>query len=119
MQEQVGIERRDEAGWSVLVVTGQVDVATAPKLRQALTEAQYGGDQRVALDLDGVEFLDSFGLGVIVGGLKRAGTHGGELVIVCSRSRLLHLFEVTRLREIVPIVAALTDHDTASSGDPR
>jgi len=117
--EQVRIERRDEAGWIVLLVEGQVDVATAPRLRQALTEAQYGGGQQVALDLDGVEFLDSFGLGVIVGGLKRAGSHGGRLVIVCSRTRLLHLFEVTRLNEIVAIGATLDDHGTASPTDPR
>jgi anti-sigma B factor antagonist len=119
VQEQISIERRDEAGWTVLVVAGQVDVATAPQLRQALTEAQYGREQRVAIDLDGVEFLDSFGLGVLVGGLKRAGTHGGELVIVCSRSRLLHLFEVTRLQEILPVVPSLAAHGAASSTDPR
>jgi anti-sigma B factor antagonist len=117
--EQLRIERRDEAGWVVLTVSGQVDVATAPQLRQALTEAQYGGGKRVALDLDGVEFLDSFGLGVIVGGMKRAGTHGGRLVVVCSRSRLLHLFEVTRLDEILPVAASLGDHDTTATGDPH
>jgi anti-sigma B factor antagonist len=117
--DDIGIERHDEAGWTVLVVSGQVDVATAPRLRQALTEAQYGGEHRVALDLDGVEFLDSFGLGVLVGGCKRAGTHGGELVIVCSRSRLMHLFEVTRLQEIVPVVPSLAEYGAASSADPR
>lgn len=119
MGEQVRIERRDEAGWVVLLVEGQVDVATAPRLRQALTEAQYGGGRPVALDLDAVEFLDSFGLGVIVGGLKRAGSHGGRLVVVCSRTRLLHLFEVTRLNEIMSIAATLDDHGTASSATPR
>lgn len=119
MVDDIRIERRDEAGWTVLAVTGQVDVATAPQLRQALTEAQYGGGRQVALDLDGVEFLDSFGLGVIVGGLKRAGSHGGRLVIVCSRSRLLHLFEVTRLHEIVSITTTLAEQGAASAGDPR
>lgn len=116
--EPLRIERRDEDGWTVLTVVGEVDVATAPKLRQALTEAQYGG-RDVALDLDGVEFLDSFGLGVIVGGLKRAGAHARSLVLICSRSRLLHLFEVTRLQEIVPIAASLADHGAAPSVEDR
>ncbi len=118
MVPQIHIERRDEQGWAVVVVAGQVDVATAPQLRQALTEAQYGGATDVALDLDGVEFLDSFGLGVIVGGLKRAGSHGTRLVVVCSRSRLTHLFQVTRLVEILPIAERLADHGPAS-GETR
>lgn len=117
--EPLRIERREHDGWTVLTVTGEVDVATAPKLRQALTEAQYGGGRHVALDLDGVEFLDSFGLGVIVGGLKRAGAHAGSLVLVCSRSRLLHLFEVTRLRDIVPIAASLSEHGPAPASERR
>lgn len=117
--EPLRIERYDEDGWIVLRVVGEVDVATAPVLRQALVEAQYEGRRHIALDLDGVEFLDSFGLGVIVGGLKRAGIHDGEVVIVCSRSRLLHVFEVTRLQEIVRIAASLGDHGPAPDRDRR
>ena len=119
MIDQIRIGRDDRPDWTVLTVTGQVDVATAPELRQALTEAQYGPRSRVALDLDGVEFLDSFGLGVIVGALKRARLHAGEVAIVCSRSRLLHLFEVTRLDRIVPVVATLDDLEPTAVENPR
>ncbi len=117
--EELRIARRDEDGWVVLVLTGAVDVATAPQLRQALTETQYGVGRYVALDLDGVEFLDSFGLGVIVGGLKRAASHDGEVVLVCARSRLLHLFAATRLDQIVRIAPSLADHGAAAAQDPR
>jgi anti-sigma B factor antagonist len=51
-----------------------------------------------------VEFLDSFGLGVLLGALRRARTHDGDLVLACSRQRLLHLLEVTRLRDILTVV---------------
>lgn len=105
----IRIERGEQAGFRVIVVAGQIDVATAPQLRQTLVEVQHGGVHDVALDLDGVEFLDSIGLGVIVGGLKRAASHDRRLVVVCSRTRLLRLFESTRLDQIMPVVASLDD----------
>jgi anti-sigma B factor antagonist len=87
----------EDRGWTVLLAVGVVDVATAPQLRQALQEAQFGGGARVLVDLDGVELLDSFGLGVLVGGLKRARTHGGELRLRVTRERLRQVFAVTGL----------------------
>lgn len=95
---------REDRGWTVVVLTGQLDVATAPEVRQVLMEAQYGGSTRLLVDLEGVEFLDSFGLGVLVGAVRRARTHDGEVVLACSRPRLRRLLTVTRLEEIVEVV---------------
>jgi anti-sigma B factor antagonist len=103
--ELLQAETREDRGWTVVTARGQLDVATAPRFRQVLVEAQYGGSTDVLVDLDGVEFLDSFGLGVLVGALRRARIHDAQLVLVCSRERLLHLLEVSRLAEIVPVVA--------------
>ena len=103
------VDTREEHGWTVLSVRGQLDVATAPDLRQALVEAQYGRASRVILDLDGLEFLDSMGLGVIVGGLKRSRTHGGELALVCSRQRVRQLLELTRIADIVRVVPSVKE----------
>jgi anti-sigma B factor antagonist len=102
--ELLDAETREDRGWTVVTVRGQLDVATAPRFRQVLLEAQYGGSTRLLVDLDGVEFLDSFGLGVLLGALRRARTHDGDLVLACSRQRLLHLLEVTRLRDILTVV---------------
>lgn len=107
--EPLRIEQHQAGDWHVVVAVGQVDVATAPRLRQLLTEIQYGGTDRLALDLDGVEFLDSFGLGVIVGALRRARAHDGELALVCARTRLLHLFDLTRLDRVLRIVAGVDE----------
>lgn len=107
--EPLRVERADEAGWDVLTLIGVVDVATAAQLRQALIEVQQGPNRAVAVDLDGVEFMDSFGLGVIVGGLKRAAAQDGELVLICSRSRLRQLLDLTRLTEIVRVERSLGD----------
>jgi anti-sigma B factor antagonist len=56
-------------------------------------------DQKVKLvvDLDDVGFLDSTALGVLVGGLKRARTDGGEIRIACAQPRVRKVFEITRL----------------------
>lgn len=103
--ELLHTERRDRGGWTVVEVSGQLDAATAPQLRQTLVEAQYGASTRLLLDLDDVEFMDSMGLGVIVGAVKRARSHDGEVVVVCTRQRLLHLLELTGLSEVLRIAA--------------
>jgi anti-sigma B factor antagonist len=107
--ELLTVETSERGGWTVLRTEGQLDVATAPDFRQDLLEAQYGGSTRVVVDLDGVEFLDSLGLGVLVGALKRARSHDGEFVVACSRDRLLRLFEVTGLDRVLRIVAAVDE----------
>jgi anti-sigma B factor antagonist len=105
--ELLSLRTIERGGWTVVTAAGQLDVATAPDFRQALVEAQYGGSTRVVVDLDGVEFLDSMGLGVLVGALKRARTHDGELVIACRRERLLHLLSLTRLDEVLRVVPSV------------
>lgn len=96
-------------GWTVLTPRGQLDVATAPAFRQQLVEAQFSEDHRVLVDLDGVEFIDSMGIGVLVGGLKRARSHAGSFRVRCTRERILHLFALTGLDEVFEVVAELDD----------
>lgn len=98
------VDVTDGNGWRVVTATGQLDVATAPEFRQALVEAQYGGEANVLVDLDGIEFLDSIGLGVLIGGLKRARTHDCQFVVACSHPRILRLFELTGLDQVLRIV---------------
>jgi anti-sigma B factor antagonist len=102
--ELLSLDSHERAGWKVITATGQLDVATAPAFRQTLLEAQYGGGTQVALDFSGLEFLDSFGLGVVVGGVKRARTHEGELAIVCPPGRIRHVFELTGVDQLVRLV---------------
>lgn len=93
----LGLEVTEQEGHAVLVVRGEVDVATAPRLRQALVELANEGRERVIVDLDSVEFLDSTGLGVLVSGLKRFRTMGGDLLLACSQRRILRVLEITGL----------------------
>lgn len=103
--ELLQVDVADRDGWRVLTARGQLDVATAPDFRQTLLEAQYGGESRVVVDLEQIEFIDSMGLGVLIGGVKRARTHGGRLVLVCSRPRTLRLLELTGLDRVFDVVA--------------
>jgi anti-sigma B factor antagonist len=99
----------ERKGWAVLAVTGELDVATAPRLRQEAVRLTSSGSHRLVLDLSGVGFLDSTGLGVIVGVLKRTRTHGGELVLAGAEPQVRKVFEITRMNDILPIHDSVDD----------
>lgn len=92
-------------GATVVAVGGEIDVYTAPKLRDKLTELVADGSYDLVIDLEGVEFLDSTGLGVLVGGLKKVRAHNGSLRLVCSQERLLKIFRITGLAKVFDIHA--------------
>jgi anti-sigma B factor antagonist len=97
------------AGWTVVSVYGELDVATSPALRERLLALVSEGSTRLVLDLEGVDFLDSTGLGTIVSTLKRARTHGGDLRLVSTEARIRRLFEITALDKAVPLHASVDD----------
>ena len=94
-----------EGGVVVCTAIGELDVSSAPRLRQELVRAvaDSDGPPRIVVDLAGVDFLDSTGLGVLLGGLKRARAQGGELVLARAEPQVRKVFEVTRVVEILPI----------------
>jgi len=99
---------RDEGDRTVVEVGGEIDVYTAPKLREQLVDLVNAGRYHIVVDMEGVEFLDSTGLGVLVGGLKRVRAHDGSLRLVCTQERILKIFRITGLTKVFPI------HDTVA-----
>jgi anti-sigma B factor antagonist len=96
-------------GWTVVTVYGELDVASAPTLRERLIDLVSGGSHLLVLDLEGLDFLDSTGLGAIISALKRARTNGGDLRLVCTQSRIRRLFEITALDKAFPLFPSLDD----------
>lgn len=99
----LSLSTSERAGATVVTVTGEIDVYTAPRLRDRLTELVDGGAYRLVVDLEGVDFLDSTGLGVLVGGLKKVRTHDGSLSLVCTNERILKIFRITGLAKVFDI----------------
>lgn len=104
---EVRTDVSDVAGWSVVSVYGELDVATAPSLRERLVDLIGDGSTRLVLDLEGVDFLDSTGLGVIVSALKRTRTQGGDVRLVCTQARIRRLFEITGLDKAITLATSL------------
>jgi len=102
MGSNLEIDVVDRHGWAVLVVQGEFDVLTAPRVRDRLLELLGAGRRRVVVDLEGVEFLDSSGLGALVAGLKMARRGDGDMRLVCHHQRsVLKVLEVTGLDRIL------------------
>jgi len=88
---------------TIVEVGGEIDVYTAPKLREQLVELVNDGKYHLIVDMEGVDFLDSTGLGVLVSGLKRLRSHDGDLTLVCTQHRILKVFEITGLTKVFAI----------------
>lgn len=107
MDLRLDVSERD--GWSVLAVGGEVDVATAPRLRERLVAMVGAGAHRLIVDLADVEFIDSTGLGVLIGARKRVSPHDGEVRIVCNESRIVRVFEITGLDRVFAMYDSVDD----------
>lgn len=81
-----------------VVVRGEVDVATAPQLREVLHDLVQGGSKRIVLDCRALEFLDSSGIGLLVATRKRLG-NDGELIVDSPPSHVRKVLELTGVAE--------------------
>jgi anti-sigma B factor antagonist len=88
---------------TVLDVAGEVDVYSAPTLRDRIAELLESSEPSLIVDLSEVSFLDSTGIGTLVAGLNRAVQLGGTLSLVCGHERILKLFRITGLDAVFTI----------------
>lgn len=88
---------------TVVEVGGEIDLHSAPQLRAELIKAGEGTAPRVIVDLTGVTFIDSTGIGVLVGALKRVREAQGTLVFCGAQSRVRRVFEITGLMRALPL----------------
>ncbi len=113
----LSLSTRTESGAAgdrtIVVVGGEIDVYTAPKLREQLIDLVSSGQYHLVVDMEGVEFLDSTGLGVLVGALKRVRSNDGDLHLVCTQPRIRKVFEVTGLTKVFSLYDSV---DEAAAG---
>lgn len=98
-----------EGEQTIVHVEGEIDVYTAPALRERLDDEIDRGNHRLVVDLTGVTFMDSTGLGVLVGRLKQIRLHDGSMRLVCTHDRVLKVFAITGLDKVFEIHATVED----------
>ena len=103
-------------GIEVIDVRGEIDIYTAPRLRELLIDLASKNSYQLIVNLDKVEFLDSTGLGVLVGGLKRVRAHDGWLDLVCTQERILKIFRITGLTKVFAIHQTVNQAIAARKG---
>ncbi len=103
------------AGSPVLHIEGNLDVSAAPAVRDAFFDLPAGA--RIVIDLSDVAFLDSAGLGSLIGGIRRTRERGGEAVICCPRTRLARVIEVAGVTRTVPVLSTVEESFAALAAE--
>jgi anti-sigma B factor antagonist len=113
------VDRRLVEGVEVLELEGRLDIFTAPIFRNAIKEALVPGCPGAVLDIDGVDTLDSTGIGLIVGGFNRARQNGVPLRLVCTHIQILDIFRIVGLTKAFSISPSAEDAVAAIREQPR
>ena len=107
--EDLSLHMRVVDGQRVFELSGSLDIATSPAVRAALLEASEGGDHRLIVDLSRVEFLDSTGLGALIGAQRRAKEVDGEVRLVVKEGQIVRLLRITGLLKVFAVYPTIED----------
>ena len=113
MQLQIDVTRR--GGYTVVSPQGEIDFATGPQLKEALTELLVNGEVNLVVDLLAVDFIESTGLGALIGGRRRAHALRGSLTLVCAEDQMLKIFRITGLDKVFTIHGSI---EAATAREP-
>ena len=108
MELNIESERTD-SGIAVIIVAGELDLYTAPRLKENLLAALEDGVLKVVIDMAGVHFIDSSALGVLIGGVKRLKPKGGRLILVSVDENVNWIFQITGLNSVFDIYSSRDD----------
>lgn len=92
-----------------LELDGEVDVYTAPLLRQEIVDQVTKGTKYLLVHLEKVEYLDSTGLGILIGGVKRLKEKNGALKLIGPSPRISRIFDITGLNRIFDVYVTQAD----------
>lgn len=101
------IKITDEPTKSIVHLSGEIDAYTAPNLKETLIPLTQQKSRIVEVDLEKVSYMDSTGLGIFISALKSTKEHDSKLILVNIQERVLRLFKITGLDEIMDVNAAI------------
>ncbi|MBI2298205.1 MAG: STAS domain-containing protein [Armatimonadetes bacterium] len=104
-------------GLVVLSLFGEVDIASVPILQEHFQRQFAEGSQRMIVDLEGLDYLDSTGLGCVTAARRQAREAGGDLLLVCTRQRVLRLFNITGLDQVFVICRSVAEATARLQGN--
>jgi anti-sigma B factor antagonist len=108
-QLTIDISTEETTGTHIYRLRGSLDLATAPSVRAALVEAAGSGGGDIVVDLTKLEFLDSTGLGALIGAHRRALENGTSLRLAIGEGAIARLLNITGLIRVFPAYATLDD----------
>lgn len=104
MDIKVNVRNLDgERNVSVVELNGEIDVYTSPKVKETIMGLIDSGHYALVINLENVRYIDSTGLGVLIGGLKRVREHSGAVNLVCTNPQIKKIFDITGLVKIFGI----------------
>lgn len=101
--------RQTDGGVTVVAPTGRLDVAGAPALKDAISDAARDGAARIVIDMEGVSFVDSTGLGSVIAALKQVRSKEGELRLAAPNQQVRVVLELTTLDRVFPYYATVEE----------
>ncbi len=107
MDIKINVRKSDTV--DVVELGGEIDVYTSPKVKDAITDLIDQGHYQLIISLEKVRYIDSTGLGVLIGGLKRVREHGGAVNLVCTNPQIRKIFDITGLVKIFGIFESESD----------
>ncbi len=106
---EINIEKLEN--YTLCRPVGELDAYTVGQFREAL--AGLADENRLLIDLSDVPFMDSAGLGALIGGIRRAREADGQVVVSCSRPTLTRLLHTTGFDRIVPVTESVEAAEAA------
>ena len=97
------VSTRNDLGCAIVAASGDVDISTSPALREALAHVLAEGNRAIVVDLGAVPFIDSTGLGVLVGAFTAIRTAGGRMAVVNDHSAVLKVLTITALHDVLGV----------------
>lgn len=99
---ELTVKRSVEGAWTIIHLEGELDLYTTPRAKQEILSVLQSAEALI-VDLDGVDFMDSSGLGALMSGLKRAREKGGKLVLAGPREAVAKVLSISGLDKVFSI----------------